>query len=242
MSRPSAIEKDGKEEEVLKLILDNVPIYQIAERLGYDKNTVYSFVKKRLYRNVAIGGIAAKKRLTQDFMSTLSYLQGINEKLIDACDEWLRKPHSKKYSLGPRADEIDVIYDELVKTDNGKFIWKKNSSSLQTLLDDAFGSKPGMDEESESKKRKIDKVNYKNADPRMMIVAALAEARKQSELIAKVTGELKEIAGAVDIYGVVIPQMLEAVNEATADNPDARERIVGAISRNFSFVDGGETA
>ena len=36
--------------------------------------------------------------------------------------------------------------------------------------------------------------------------------------------------------------MLEAVNEATADNPDARERIVGAISRNFSFVDGGETA
>lgn len=242
MSRPSAIEKDGKEEEVLKLILDNVPIYQIAERLGYDKNTVYSFVKKRLYRNVAIGGIAAKKRLTQDFMSTLSYLQGINEKLIDACDEWLRKPHSKKYSLGPRADEIDVIYEELVKADNGKFTWKKNSSSLQTLLDDVFRFQTGMDEESESKKRKIDKVNYKHADPRMMIVAALAEARKQSELIAKVTGELKEIAGAVDIYGVIIPQMLEAVNEATADNPDARERIVGAISRNFSFVDGGETA
>lgn len=218
-----AIEKDGKQEEVLKMVLEAVPYREIAKRLGYDKDTVGKFVKNRLYKHVAVGNAKNRKKLSDDFMASLEYQQDKIEKLIEACHEWLKKPgRSGKYTLDPRADEINVIYrtTELDEA-TGKEKEVRKECSLQELIDG---------------RENIVSLKYKHADPRALIVSALDQARRQNELIAKVTGELKEIAQTTDVYQVVamVVKVLTADNEIPVD---LRKKLIDDIESGMALIE-----
>lgn len=220
----SKIEKEGHRDEVVKMILESVPYRDIAERFGYTKDTVARFASERLYKDVAKGYARKRQKLTADFMSTMEYQQEKCQKVIEACHEWLLKPgRSGKYTLDPRADEIIVIYKTTeIDEATGKEKETRKECSLQELIDG---------------RQDIVSLKYKYSDPRALIVSALAEARKQTELIAKVTGELKEISQTTDVYAVVT-MVVKAITSETAIPVEARRRLVDDIEAGMAMIEG----
>ncbi len=218
-----AIDKDGHKEEIVQMIVSSIPYTEIARKFGYDKNTVTDYVNQRLLKDIAVGKAKDRRKLSDDFMRSLSYQQEKCEKLIEACHEWLLKPgRSRKYTLDPRADEINVIYRtaELDEA-TGKPKEVKKEATLQDLID-------GRED--------IVSLRYKYSDPRALIVSALEEARKQNELIAKVTGELKEISETMDVYRVV-SMVIEAIT-SDSDVPAAtRRKLMDGIEGGMALIE-----
>lgn len=237
----SVIDRDGHREEILQMVIDGVPYAQIAARYGYSKDTVGKYVKERLLRDIAIGHSKKRQKLTADFMKTMEHLQKKMELFMDACDDWMRKPHSTKYTLEPRADELNVVYTERYIDGKGMVCSRREEATLQELLDRTMKTVPAdmEDEGMTMPAREVIDVRYLRMDPRSMTLSALAEARKQTELIAKVTGDLKEIASTADIYGVVVPAIVAAITESTADMPEVRRKIVEALEGNLAIIEDG---
>lgn len=99
-------------------------------------------------------------------------------KLLDACDEWLTDPDdSEKYSLGARASELTVIYDDLADV-TSKGHPKRKSDQLSRLL--ARLEKNG--------KIEAFAVTSKHADPRDLIVRTAAEIKAHLELFGRLQG------------------------------------------------------
>ena len=246
----SKIEQEGHRDEILKMVIDNVPYKDIAAKFGYSKDTVARYVKDKLKREAAIERSKNRKKLTADFSRTMEYLQGLNEKVIEACREWLQKPHSTKFTLEPRADEISVVYkrryfDEATET----YKEVREEATLQELIriieDEKFGSNnDSKNEDGEEKsnlppieKRKPVTLRWKIADPRKLILDALSEARSQIELIAKVTGELNDLSNKTDIYGTVVPLIVKAIIDETRGDSELRKKLISAIEGNLAIAE-----
>lgn len=226
----SVIDRDGRREEVMKMVIDGVPFAKIAHKFGYSKDTVAKYVKEHLLKDVALASNRKRSKLSSDFMSTMGMLQNKLEKLMDACEEWLRKPHSSKYTLDPRADEISVIYTHtIIDEESGEILSvAKEEAPLSELIEmiETHGYVPS-------------KIRWKQQDPRKLMIDTLSEARAQAELIARVTGDLKEIATTADIFGTVVPCIVSAIKEATRDYPELGERIADAIEGNLAIAEDG---
>jgi hypothetical protein len=101
--------------------------------------------------------------------------------LFDACDRWLQDPDDpSRYDVSARAEDIDVIYTELV---DGKEARKKAKlSELWARLEEA-GREVG---------RSLVLVETKHADPRELLLKAASTLRGQLEVIGKMLGELRD--------------------------------------------------
>lgn len=100
--------------------------------------------------------------------------------LFDACDRWLRDPADpSRYDIGPRAEELAVIYTE--PGEDGRPV--KRKSSLAELLERIEGAKPG---------RTVTMVEAKHADPRDLVLKTAGRLQPQIELLAKLLGELDD--------------------------------------------------
>lgn len=244
----SKIEQEGHRDEILKMVIDNVPYKDIAAKFGYSKDTVARYVKDKLKREAAIERSKNRKKLTADFSRTMEYLQSLNEKVIEACREWLQKPHSTKFTLEPRAEEISVIYkrryfDEATETYKEVREEAPLSELIQMIEEEKFGSDK-TDEDGDKKsnlspieKRKPVTLRWKIADPRKLILDALSEARQQIELIAKVTGELNSLADKTDIYGTVVPLIVKAIIDETRGDSELRKKLISAIEGNLAIAE-----
>lgn len=98
--------------------------------------------------------------------------------VFDACDRWLRDPEDPtRYDVGPRADDVQVVY--LEPGPNGLPIRHKAPlSRLLARLEDA-----GVD---------VDRGETKHADPRELVLKTAAQLEGQITLLAKLIGELDE--------------------------------------------------
>ena len=243
----SKIEQEGHRDEILKMVVDNVPYKDIAAKFGYSKDTVARYVKDKLKREAAIERSKNRKKLTADFESTMQYLQSLNEKVIEACKEWLQKPHSSKFTLEPRSEEISVIYkrryfDEASETYKEAREEAPLSELIRMIEEEKFGEEKTNDDGEKSgspsiEKRKVATLRWKIADPRKLILDALAEARSQIELIAKVTGELNSLADKTDIYGTVVPLIVKAIIDETRGDSELRKKLIGAIEGNLAIAE-----
>jgi hypothetical protein len=130
--------------------------------------------------------------------------------LFDACDDWLRDADDPtKYDIGPRAEELMVTYIEMFE---GKRVRRK--SSLSHLLGRLEGS--GMSIEGWETKR---------ADPRDLVLKTADRLRQQTELLAKLLGELSD---QPQINVLVAPEWLQvraALLDALAAYPEARTAV-----------------
>ena len=102
-------------------------------------------------------------------------------KMLDACDAWLQDPDDPgKYFLGPRAQEVQIVYIEW-RTEGKRRLpmWKKGT--LAALLEKITGN--GID---------VERVESRQADPRDLLLKTAGQLTKQVELLAKLTGELDD--------------------------------------------------
>ena len=217
------IDMMGKRDEVMQMVLQTVPYTQIGRRIGCDDETVRTYVRRNLMKEVALGSSRSRRKLSEDFMESLKYQQDRCERLIEACHEWLRKPgRSGKYTLDPRADEITVVYRTTeVDMATGKEREVKKEATLQELID-------GRED--------IVSLKWKYSDPRALIVSALEEARKESEIIAKVTGDLKEISETVDVHKVV-SMVISILTDDELLPADARRRLIDRMEEGMALIE-----
>jgi hypothetical protein len=130
--------------------------------------------------------------------------------MFDACDRWLRDADDPaRYDIGPRAEELSITYLDML---DGKRIRRKATlSHLLNRLEDA-----GMNIEGWETKR---------ADPRDLVLKTADRLRLQTELLAKLLGELNE---QPQINVLVAPEWLQvrsALLGALAPYPEARASV-----------------
>lgn len=137
--------------------------------------------------------------------------------LFDACDRWLRDPADpSRYDIGPRAEEIQVIYVE--PQEGGLPVRRK--SSLAELLERIEGAKPG---------RTVMMVEAKHADPRDLVLKTAGRLQPQIELLAKLLGELDDRPVVNITLSAEWVQIRTVLLEALTPHPEARSAVAGAL-------------
>ena len=136
--------------------------------------------------------------------------------LFDACDAWLRDADDpSKYDIGPRAGEVVVTY--VVMDGEGKQTRRKATlAHLLHRLDEG-----GYD---------VSYAESKYADPRDLVLKTADRLRQQTELLAKLLGQLKE---GTTINLLLSPDWLKlrtAILRALESFPDARLALASAIA------------
>lgn len=102
--------------------------------------------------------------------------------LLDACDADLRDPDEPhRYNLNPRAQEIEVVYDEMqpgTETD-ARPKWARKKRTLQELLDLAFAG---------GNRKLVRDVPVTHNDRAALLLKATSELSAQTEFLARLEG------------------------------------------------------
>lgn len=135
--------------------------------------------------------------------------------LFDACDRWLRDPEDPtRYDIGPRAEDLRVTYVE--QDGEGKSVRKK--AKLSELLARLDGIAP-----------EIRMVETKHADPRELVLQTAKRLEAQTELLARIIGQLKDPAVLNLTVHVEWIQLRGVILRALDPYPDARLAVAEAL-------------
>ena len=150
--------------------------------------------------------------------------------LFDACDRWLRDADDpERYDLGPRASDVLVTY--LDRYADGSLRPRKAPlSQLLARLDD--GTTP------DARPFKAEIVEIKHADPRELVLKTAAQLKGQTELLAKLLGELDE---RPQVNVLISPEWVNvraALLAALLPYPEARLAVAGRLR----VLEGGQDA
>lgn len=203
---------------IIKEVIDGkATLSQIAKKYKIKKSTLQHYIKKKLYPDIAKDRLSDQKATSDDYMKKIEKLSGYCYKLIDACDEWLTDPESHdRYSLADRAEEISIIYQDI--GESGRSVRKK--ALLSDLLAEAL-----------PEGAQLQYVQSKRTDTRELILKALNTAGDQLELMARIAGDMKEISVNIDVYGALIPAIVQIIVKDTEACPDIQSRLLMDIDR-----------
>jgi len=138
--------------------------------------------------------------------------------LFDACDRWLRDADDPaRYDIGPRDGDILVTYMEQGAGDaNGRPLRKK--ASLAHLLALAEGSGA-----------MVERWDTKYADPRELVLKTAQQLTGQTQLLAKLLGQLDERAQVNVLLAPEWLQVRAALLTALAPYVEARQAVAAAL-------------
>jgi hypothetical protein len=138
-------------------------------------------------------------------------------RLIDACDQWLRDPDDPtRYDIGPRADDVTVVYDE--HDEEGRPTRRKRR--LSKILADIEERSPRICE--------FKRLESKHADPRHLILKALGEVRMQIELQVNLFAILHGVEQVAEYQRIVLEEIQNAA-------PEVQERIVERLNSQYAL-------
>jgi multidrug efflux pump subunit AcrA (membrane-fusion protein) len=179
-------------------------------------------VREELTATIAAAEAARAETRGIDLMGRLFAQCELGDRLAEACRRYLADPdHPDRFDIGPRAADITVIYADGTSERTGEPIMRK--ARLDELLERVRegGYPPAT-------------VEARHADPRDLAVKLLNAQTRQTELLAKVLGQLGDGAG---VSGAEIERVQTAVMHALADYPEARAAVVVALKD----LDGGRS-
>jgi replication fork clamp-binding protein CrfC len=135
--------------------------------------------------------------------------------LFDACDRWLRDADDPaRYDIGPRAGDILVTYEQ--PGDDGRP--QRRKESLDRLL--ARVEDSGV---------ALERWDTKYADPRELVLKTAQQLTGQTQLLAKLLGQLDE---RPQVNVLMAPEWLQvraALLMALAPHPEARRAVAAAL-------------
>lgn len=210
-------EHPQREVIIQDIIKGNKSLRNIAKQYDMNVASVSRYLSEKLLDKAAKSLAARDEKHGTDFIAEALQQDERVQKLLDACDDYLRDPEDpSRYELGPRSWEIDIVY-RTVEPDTDKMITRKES--LQALLDkiDQAGYQPW-------------EVRMKQADPRKLLLEASNNLRATLELRAKLAGKLIENQTNINVnlnqYWV---QFKQIILDATEKAPEVRARIIQAM-------------
>jgi len=200
------------------LIKGEIPQKQIAKKYGVARATLTNYMRDHIAERAAEAAVERNLNNGEEILKAINQVMDRAQKMYDACDEYLTDPKDpKKYFLGPRADEVEIVYEYIVESGDKEFV-KKERDSLKNMLDRLKG-------------KDVVGVKYKYADPRELLLKTATVLNRQLELVARIQGEIKEQV-QVNIYNN--PQFIQVqqiVLKATEKHPEVREAIVKELNK-----------
>lgn len=206
------------------LVSEGASIRDVAGRFNLGRSAVARH--KDAHIPAALADAVEQERLDEavDLMAELRACIDRVKLMVDATDRWLRDPDDPdQYDIGARAEDVDVIYTEPAPNGKGRL---RRKAKLSTLLERIEADK--------GRGWRVESVETKYADPRELLLKALARMDGHLTLVAKLAGELDERAQVnitvapawVELRAVILgalsghPEALEAVVEALGDGDD----------------------
>jgi len=191
--RPPAVEGHPQRDAILEALLTPGANYsEIQREFGISEKSLDTFRRKyvtapmqaMLDRTV---GAVPLETVQRDVMARLDNLVHKAEKMLAAADAWLEDPNAPgRYNLNPRTHEVDVVYERQVGDRT-----VRSTEKLGKLLADVEG-KLGIT---------VVRGETKTADPRKLLLEAVATLKPVVELIGKATGQIKpDPAVALNVF------------------------------------------
>lgn len=210
---PNRVENHPKIEDINRDIIKGTCYREIGKKYGFSKSVVTQYVRRSLSKEVMKAEYERELRSGESVLDEINSNMRYLRKMLRACDAYLQDPDNpEKYYLGPRSEEIDVSYLDL--SDEEHPIRRKKK--LQELLDEASSGK------------EILSVDYKYKDPRQLLLNTTDSINKQTELLARIMGQIKDITVNV-IHTEVWADIQKIILDSTKGHPGLREKIAGRL-------------
>lgn len=223
MPRKCTICEHPHRTEIEKAIVRNDSNRAIASRFDVSRGAVQRHTDNHLPAAIVHAEESKAEVRSIDIMGELQEHYGFARRLRDACDRWLRDVDDPtQYDIGPRAEEVKVTYLE-PDGDGGTVRRKEKLSDLLPRIEEGG--------------RTVAMVETKHADPRELVLKALARLENQLELIARLMGELKNETTTINVH--LHPewvQLRSRILSTLEPYPDARLAIAQALSQKGSDV------
>ncbi|MBW8036745.1 MAG: hypothetical protein FVQ79_14245 [Planctomycetes bacterium] len=175
-------------EKINQLLIVGVSIREITQRYRLSKDAIFRHKKNHIPELLAKaekGEILKANKIIEEIERIYNRVN----KLFNACDRYLQDPDNPdQYDLGPRAEDITVIY---FRFDENTGKMKRDKAKLSRLLE--MLSKQGV---------KVVSWRYRHADPRELILKTQDRLQAQLELLSKLSGSLRE-APQVNVTQIV---------------------------------------
>jgi len=173
--------------------------------------------------HVAAVGIALQERTAAEVAHDLDVMEELGRcfqrvnLLFDACDRWLRDADDPtRYDIGPRADDILVTYLARGTVDGDKPTRKKDSLARLLALAEGGGVM-------------IERWDTKYADPRELVLKTAQQLTGQTQLLAKLLGQLDERSQVNVLMAPEWLQVRAALLTALAPYAEARQAVAAAL-------------
>lgn len=237
--RPPVVENHPKRDEILAALLTPGANYSAIQRkYRISDEALKTFRKKHV-------GEATQRMLDEtaqvrdetpamarDVMAKLDLLVDRGYRMLEAADAWLEDPNAPgKYNLNPRTHEVDVVWEREIPIGDDRFRTERKTEKLSKLLSDVEAGL-GIT---------VVKGETKTADPRKLLLEAVAVLKPVVELIGKATGQIKPdpaVSLTVFLGSPSWAAVEEALTEALKPHPEAALDVSRALARISGGADG----
>lgn len=233
--RPPSVERHPKSAAILQAVLTpGANMAQIQRDFGISRKALDTFKAKHITPAMqeAVDIVAELQVETpiaaRDVMSKLALLVDRGYRMLEAADAWLEDPNAPgRYDLSPRDHEVEVVWERQVDGPRGRTLTVRKREKVSDILRrcaEKSGTAPTLDE--------VVVVETKMADPRKLLLEAVATLKPVVELIGKATGQIKPDPAAQVNVLVASPEWIAArarIVTALAAFPEARRAVLEAI-------------
>lgn len=219
----------AKQKEVIDMIASGATYTAIARKLGCTVSSAQGYIFRNLMPLVCRDLMKREGEGARKILARVERIAGRCEKMSDALDLWLTDPDNPdRYTMDPRTDELKCICTLQGTDSKGKPISRTATIPLNELMSQLeFTEYRGLSVIPEH-------LVWKNTDPRKLMLDTARALKELLELLAKITGELKE---SVDVHVDVRTQLssiVQVINAELEDEPEKKQRIVEAIDASIN--------
>lgn len=219
----------SKQKEVIDMIASGATYTAIARKLGCTVSSAQGYIFRNLMPLVCRDLMKREGEGARKILARVERIAGRCEKMSDALDLWLTDPDNpERYTMDPRTDELKCICTLQGTDSKGKPISRTATIPLNELMSQLeFTEYRGLSVIPEH-------LVWRNTDPRKLMLDTARALKELLELLAKITGELKE---SVDVHVDVRTQLssiVQVINAELEDEPEKKQRIVEAIDASIN--------
>ena len=189
----------------------------IAQRYGMrDRKAVERYRRKVLPEIMKLSAY----RDTDGLLAAITQNIVRVDKMLEGLEKWAVDPEDlNSFAMGPRADEIDVIYTVTSITDKGKMLRSRVKRTLQDVIDEHFvgTEKIGM------------RLETHKADQRIILLKAMETMGRNLQLLIEARDTLMQ-QDADDSYRAGIEELMQTIQKALAPYPEAMQALIKALS------------
>lgn len=220
MGRRTAVEAHPQRDEIEQRLANGDSLNSLSKVYGITRGALANHKNTRLPEKLTIAvqkrTISSAQELFEVVLKSVRYM----EKLADSCDDFLQDPdRPDMYNMGPRAHEINVVWEEFVETtDSGRDIYEKHRNTLQELLDKTV---TGLD--------RVISINFKHTDPRVLIIKSAEGLTRNLEMLTQAWARIDQ--GKSSFVGTPAwTKVVRVILDSTNDYPEVRRKIANGLS------------